>query len=154
MKFTKASGIFETDLVAVAMNTTMTSRIFETETVLIPGHMVALAEGISETDLTMAAPPTTLDFERQLPAVGPKKRFNQKKTEAQMEFEGLAGGKRSHTTSYLVTISYQTHTMEFKGHLISSPIISYHVTAKLLGFLLLQLLQLSNNTQTYGLCVN
>ena len=100
----------------------------------------------------MAAPPTTLDFERQLPAV--KKRFNQKKTEAQMEFEGLAGGKRSHTTLYLVTISYQTHTMEFKGHLISSPIISYHVTAKLLGFLLLQLLQLSNNTQTYGLCVN
>ena len=79
MKFTKASGIFETDLVAVAMNTTMTSRIFETETVLIPGYLVALAEGISETDLTMAAPPTTLDFERQLPAVGPKKRFNQKK---------------------------------------------------------------------------
>ena len=34
LKFTKASGIFETDLVAVAMNTTMTSRIFETETVL------------------------------------------------------------------------------------------------------------------------
>ena len=71
-----------------------------------------------------------------------------------MEFEGLAGGKRSHTTLHLVTMSYQTHTMEFKGHLISSPIISYHVTAKLLGFLLLQLLQLSNNTQTYGLCVN
>ena len=68
------SGIFETDLVAsVAMNTTMTSRIFETETVLIPGHLVALAEEISETDLTMAAPPTTLDFERQLPAVGSKK---------------------------------------------------------------------------------
>ena len=70
-----------------------------------------------------------------------------------MEFEGLAGGKRSHTTLYLVTISYQTHTMEFKGHLISSPIISYHVTAKLLGFLLLQLLQLSNNTETHDLCV-
>ena len=70
-----------------------------------------------------------------------------------MEFEGLAGGKRSHTTLHLVTMSYQTQTMEFKGHLISSPIISYHVTAKLLGFLLLQLLQLSNNTETHGLCV-